>query len=132
MKKALDFAIILTEKHQELSLKIGNSCRYTSQKELRKKQLLITEEIIQFLEEVQEYKDVLILDPENKAKYNYLVNYYSIQIHNKINQFQLKKDLISFETRFNIYTINQKETENESCDVEIIQAKMDNYYQFFK
>ena len=132
MKKVLDFAIILTEKHQELSLKIGNSCRYTSQKELRRKQLEITQQIIQFLEEVQEYKDVLLLNPETKVQYHYLVNYYAAQIHTKINQYQLMKDLKSFETKFDLYPSNPNEIDHEKHDLEIIQSKMDNYYQFFK
>ena len=132
MKKVLDFAIILTEKHQELSLKIGNSCRYTSQKELRRKQLEITQQIIQFLEEVQEYKEVLLLNPETKVQYHYLINYYAAQIHTKINQYQLMKDLKSFETKFDLYPSNPNEIENEKHDLEIIQSKMDNYYQFFK
>ena len=132
MKKALDFAIILTERHQELTLKIGNSCRYTSQKNLRKKQLEIAKQIIQFLEEVQEYKELLILNPETKLQYKYLINYYAIQIHHKINQYQLKKDLKSFETKFNLFVANQNELVNDNNDLEIIQSKMDNYYQFFK
>lgn len=132
MKKVLDFAIILTEKHQELSLKIGDSCRYSTQKDLRKKQLKITQQIIQFLEEVQEYKELLILNPNTKDQYHYLVNYYAVQIHNKINQFQLKKDLKSFETKFDFNPSNQNKIEKVNNDLELIQSKMDNYYQFFK
>lgn len=132
MKKALEYAIILTTKHKSITLKIGDSCRYDFQKDLRKKQLLISEEIVQFLEEIQEYKDLLLLDEENKTNYNYLVKYYAQYIYNRINKFQIKKDLISMESKVNIENFNDNYSGNSINNLDFIQTKMDNYYQLFK
>lgn len=132
MEEALKFALILTEKHQLYSELISKSTLFSNQKELRKKQTEISSQIIDFLEDLQEMKDLLLLDIELKNKYTFLINYYSKHIYARINQFQQKIDLLTFENKFVNNSLFQNNFSPESKSIEFIQKKMNSYYNLIQ
>ena len=132
MEKALEFAIILTEKHQNLAQLISKSRDFSSQKELRKKQTEISHQIIEFLEDLQEVNDIIMMKKDLRNQYNYLVNYYSKNIYIKIDQYQLKLDLLKFENNFTSSYITQTKNNTRNEDIETIQQKLDSYYNLIK
>lgn len=132
MKKALECALILTEKHQAFNQKIAQTSSYIDQKELRRKQTIIDQQIIQFLEEIQEFKELIMIQNDLKILYIQLVKYYSKQIHLKINRFQMELDLLEFESKFALNAFSPKKNTSHNHDIEIIQRKLNSYYQLIK
>jgi len=132
MEKALEFAIILTEKHQNLAHLISKSRDFSSQKELRKKQTEISHQIIEFLEDLQEVNDIIMMKKDLRDQYDYLVNYYSKNIYIKIDQYQLKLDLLKFENNFTSSYITQTKNNTRIEDIEMIQQKLNSYYNLIK
>ncbi|MBF0596704.1 hypothetical protein [Faecalibacter rhinopitheci] len=132
MKKALECALILTDKHLVISKKIQECSNYTIQKKLRHQQSFIEQQIIQFLEEIQEFKDLIMLQNDLKMLYIKLINYYSKQIHLKINRFQMELDLLEFESKFALTAFSAKKHKIHNHEIEIIQQKLNSYYQLIK
>lgn len=132
MKEALNFALILTEKHKSYTELISQSNIFSNQKELRKKQTEISNQVIEFLNDLQDLKDVLLLRQELKQQYNELLNYYSKDIYIKINQFQQKLNLLNFEYKF-VNSVQLQNNINEKNEaIEIIQRKMNSYYNLIE
>lgn len=132
MDKAFECALILTEKHKILSQEIAKSSNYSNQKELRKKQAVIASQIIDFLEEIQEFKSIIMMNNNLKEKYFELLEYYSKQISLKINHFKMQIDFLEFESRFTYFDQEEKNYSNKKHDIEIIQEKLNTYYQLIK
>ena len=132
MDKAFECALILTEKHKILSQEIAKNSNYSKQKELRKKQAIIATQIIDFLEEIQEFKSIIMINTQLKEKYFELLNYYSKQISLKINHYQMQIDFLEFETRCTYFDQEEKNYSNKKHDIEIIQEKLNTYYQLIK
>ena len=132
MKKALECALILTERHRAITQKLLNTDLYSKQKDLRAKQMKISHQIIQFLEEIQEFKSFILMNNELSEQYNQLINYYSNQIHTRINQYQLELDLLAFESKFYISSLDPNHFPSPKQDVELIQAKQNSYYNLIK
>lgn len=132
MEEALKFALILTKKHQYYSDLIGKSTVFSNQKDLRKKQSEISSQMIDFLEDLQEAQALILLDIELKNQYNYLVKYYSKQIYARINQFQQKIDLLTFENKFVNHITLQNNFNNDHQSIEFIQKKMNSYYNLIQ
>lgn len=132
MEEALKFALILTEKHQLYTELISKSTLFSNQKELRKKQTEISSKIIDFLEDLQDMKDLLLLDIESKNKYLFLIKYYSKDIYARINQFQQRIDLLIFENKFVNHSSFQNNIHLETKSIEFIQRKMSSYYNLIQ
>lgn len=132
MEKALECALILTKKHQELNLQISNEISSQKRQEMKTKQANITHQILTFLEEIQAYKDLFVLNTELEKHYQFLVNYYSKEIYIKINQCQTKLNIIEFEEKITS-SLNQSIRINSSRTTQkMIKHKLKTYYQFFK
>lgn len=132
MEKAIECALILTKKHQQFTIRINTEISTLKRQELKLKQGEITHQIIQFLEEIQEYKHLFVLDTKIEKAYQYLVNYYSKEIHLKINQYQTKLNIITFEEKM---TSSFQENQDHFLiknSQKIIQKKLKTYFQFFK
>jgi len=132
MEKAFDCALVLKTKHELLVQQIAESNSSSIQKELRKKQNAIALQIMQFLEDIQEFKSIFMLNQKLKMNYIILVQYFSKQIHTRIYQIQMQLDFLAFEAKF---SFNEEEPNNcisHSSNIENIQEKLNTYYQFFK
>ena len=132
MEKALACALILTKKHQQLNLQISKENSMIKRQELKAKQAEITQQIITFLEEMQEYKHLFILNTELENTYNYLVNYYSKEIYIKINQFQTKLNIMEFEQKMISNIDNSFKNNSFKSSQKIVKQKIKTYFQFFK
>lgn len=132
MNKAFECALILTEKHKILGQQIAKTSNYSDQKELRKKQAAITSQMIDFLEEIQDFKAIIMMKNDLKENYFELINYYSKQILLKINQYQMQIDFLEFESRFTYLDQEAKNNSNQKQDIEFIQEKLNTYYQLIK
>lgn len=132
MKEALKFALILTEKHESYSVLISKSTLFSHQKELRRKQTEISSQIIKFLEDLQEIKELLFLDIELKNQYTFLIKYYSKHIYALINQYQQKIDLLTFENKFVNNPLLQNNINSEFKSIEFIQKKLSSYYNLIQ
>lgn len=132
MKKALECALILTDRHRAINQQLLTSDLYSKQKELRAKQMKISHQIIQFLEEIQEFKSFILMNSELAEQYDQLINYYSNQIHTRINQYQLELDLLVFESKFYFSTTEPNHFPSPKQDVELLQAKQNSYYNLIK
>jgi hypothetical protein len=132
MKKALECALILTERHRAINQQLSTSDLYSNQKTLRSKQMEISQQIIQFLDEIQEFKSFILMNGELTEQYNQLINYYSNQIHTKINQYQMELDLLAFESKFYFASSDPNNLPQHKPDVEILQAKQNAYYNLIK
>ena len=132
MEKAFECALILTDKHKLFNQQIAQSTNYSNQKELRKKQAIITKQMIDFLEEIQEFKSIIFMRNDLKEKYQTLINYYSSQILLKIDQYQMQINFLTFETKFTISDQEQKNNSNKLHDIEYLQDKLSIYYQLIK
>lgn len=133
MNKAFECAVILTEKHKILEQQIVATHSYSSQKELRKKQAVITTQMLNFLAEIQEFKSIILLNNNNlKDIYNDLIKYYSKQISLKINRYQMQIDLLKFESNITLFDQESKNYTHQIQEIEIIQGKLNTYYQLIK
>ncbi|MBS7333650.1 MAG: hypothetical protein KIG88_08675 [Weeksellaceae bacterium] len=132
MNKAFECAVILTEKHKILEQQIVATHSYSSQKELRKKQTVITSQMLDFLAEIQEFKSIILLNNNLKDIYNDLIKYYSKQISLKINRYQMQIDLLKFESNITLFDQESKNYTHQIQEIEIIQGKLNTYYQLIK
>ncbi|QTV06248.1 hypothetical protein [Faecalibacter bovis] len=132
MNKAFECAVILTEKHKILEQQIVATHSYSSQKELRKKQTVITSQMLDFLAEIQEFKSIILLNNNLKDIYNNLIKYYSKQISLKINRYQMQIDLLKFESNITLFDQESKNYTHQIQEIEIIQGKLNTYYQLIK
>lgn len=132
MNKAFECALILTEKHKILGQQIAQTSNYSNQKDLRKKQNVITSQMIDFLEEIQEFKSIIMMTNDLKDKYLELINYFSKEISLKINQSKMQIDFLEFESKFTYFEQDSKYNSNLKHDIEVIQEKLNTYYQLIK
>lgn len=128
MEEALKFAIILTNKHQAYNDLLMQSNHFSSQKIIRQKQTEISHQVIEFLNELQDVKHIVLKNDSLKSQYLFLLTYYSKHIYIKIEQFQQKLNLLNFEKKFthSIYSTNNFNIKSDT--IESIQQKMNSYY----
>jgi len=128
MKEALEFALVLTRKHQLLGNKIIQSTNYLEKIELKDKQIEINKQMIEFLIEVQDFISFMKLNPELKLIYTELINYYFTQIHHQINFYEIELDRLEFESKFSINLISQLNSSEKKREINLIQKKLDSFY----
>ena len=128
MKEALEFALVLTRKHQLLGNKIIQSTNYLEKIELKDKQIEINKQMIEFLIELQDFIYLVKLNPELKLIYTELINYYFAQIHHQINFYEIELDRLEFEATFSINLISQLKTSEKKREINLIQKKLDSFY----
>mgnify|MGYP000890006257 CR=1 FL=1 len=128
MKEALEFALVLTRKHQLLGNKIIQSTNYLEKIELKDKQIEINKQMIEFLIELQDFIYLVKLNPELKLIYTELINYYFTQIHHQINFYEIELDRSEFEATFSINLISQLKTSEKKREINLIQKKLDSFY----
>ncbi|WP_333660564.1 hypothetical protein [Chishuiella changwenlii] len=128
MKEALEFALVLTRKHQLLGNKIIQSTNYLEKIELKDKQIEINKQMIEFLIELQDFIYLVKLNPELKLIYTELINYYFTQIHHQINFYEIELDRLEFEATFSINLISQLKTSEKKREINLIQKKLDSFY----
>lgn len=129
MKEALEFALVLTRKHQLLGNKILQSTNYLEKIELKDKQLEINKQMIDFLIEMQDFISFIKLNPELKLIYRELIKYYFTQIHHQINFYEIELDRLEFESKFSINLISQLNSSEKKREIILIQKKLDSFYQ---
>lgn len=129
MKEALEFALVLTRKHQLLGNKIIQSTNYLEKIELKDKQLEINKQMIEFLIESQDFIYLVKLNHELKLIYTELINYYFTQIHHQINFYEIELDRLEFESKFSINLISQLNSSEKKKEINLIQKKLDSFYQ---
>lgn len=128
MKKALEFALVLTKKHQLLGNKIITSTNYLEKIELKDKQVEINKQMIEFLIELQDFVHFIKVNPELKLIYSELINYYFTQIHHQINFYEIELDRLEFEAKFSINLINHTKSLKKKREINIVQKKLDSFY----
>lgn len=132
MEKAFECALALKAKHEKIDLQLKQGLNSSLQKELRKKQGEISNQILQFLEEIQEFKSIIRMNQLLKEQYFVLVNYFSKQIHTRIYQTQMQLDFLMFEKRFTQFDLEPNMVLSNQMAIENIQVKLSTYYQLFK
>lgn len=132
MEKAFECALALKEKHEKIDLQMTQGLNSSKQKDLRKRQAEISNQILQFLEEIQEFKSIIMVNQLLKEHYSDLVNYFSKQIHTRIYQTQMELDFLVFEKKFTQLDSEPNILLSHQVDIENIQGKLSTYYQLFK
>lgn len=129
MKKALEFALVLTKKHQLLGNKIAQSTNYLEKIELKDKQIEINKQMIDFLIELQDFVHFIKINPELKLIYVELINYYFTQIHHQINFYEIELDRLEFEAKFSINLLNKVKSLEKKQEIILVQKKLDSFYR---
>ncbi len=129
IKKALQFALLLTKKHQALNEQLNKPIPFL--KKIRVKDQLneINKQMISFLLETAEYRSFIKENKDYHQMYTDLILYYFQSIHHQINFYEMEIDRLEFEEKFAQNLFINTHLPLHDHKIHHLQKKLHSFYQ---
>lgn len=129
IKKALQFALLLTKKHQALNDKINQPMPFLAKIRAKDQLHEINRQMILFLLETAEYREVIKANKTYHGMYTDLILYYFKSIHHEINFYEMEIDRLEFEEQFSKNLFFPAHLPLRDHELNNLQEKLHSFYQ---